>query len=37
MMRDFDDVAVGLQADLTSVGCVDKDVRLFLSCFQSYT
>lgn len=26
-MRDFDSIAIGLQANLTSRGCLDKDVR----------
>ncbi len=28
MMRDFDDIMVPLQLNLTSQGCIDKDVRM---------
>lgn len=27
MMRDFDDIMIPLQLNLTSQGCIDKDVR----------
>ena len=27
LMRDFDSIAEGLQQNLTSKGCLDKDVR----------
>ena len=33
MMRDFDKIMIPLQLNLTSQGCIDKDVRP--SCFKT--
>ena len=30
MMRDFDDIMIPLQLNLTSQGCIDKDVRMLV-------
>jgi len=35
MMRDFDDIMIPLQLNLTSQGCIDKDVRASLQCTPS--
>lgn len=32
LMRDFDSIAAGLQANLTSKGCLDKDVSTDVHC-----